>query len=460
MRTQQRPGSSSPDVHRPTARILDLQADGRGRATEGARAVVIPQAYPGEVVEYRVDVSTKGALQGRVLSVRQASADRVSHPCAHEFHCTGCPFVSLSAAAEARFKETRVRSALGVSGSGDSDSVSAVIVPTSPFGYRHFAKQMFARHENRIVLGSFVQGTHHVTDNEGCPVLAPQIQRALAMVRAAASQFGADVHSEGEKESRRGLRHVTARLSRATGGILLTVTSSTPGARDAVDVAAALYQAGAGVVSAWAAESTTSGNNLLDGDARLVAGEPTLEEAILGYRYSIGPKSFFQINPAAAEVMFGRALDWAGRGASIVELFTGVGTLALPLSERFTKVVAIESSVDAAECARSNAARAGRSNVDVRTGDVEAMVDAVLAEATPEVVLADPPRKGLGSLVPRAIGRSRARSVVLISCDPVALGRDAQALKESGFRLTSVQPVDQFPRTAHVECVSRFDRAG
>ncbi len=442
--------------------ITDLQDDGRGRGRHGSQAVVLPQAYPGEVVEYRVDVASKGALQGRVLLVQRKSRDRVAHPCAHEFRCTGCPLLSYAPEAEAAFKSGLVRAALALVPGLAPGVVRPIVVPAGPFHYRYFAKQQFAHASGTTFLGSFVHGTHVITDNAHCPVVAPGLAGLLDTLASIAARLALPVHrpADGERLPRRGLRHVLVRQSRATGQLSLVVASSSEGARDAEDLVRSVAGMVPDLAAAWVSESSDDGNNLLQGALRHVYGAEWIEEELLGHRYRIGPRTFFQINPAAAEVIFGTALEWAGSGTSAVEFHAGVGALTLPLATRFARVTSIEASADAVALAQQNLLSGGRTNVAALCGDAAALAPAVLERERPEVVILDPPRKGLGPELIGLLAGSTARRVVLVSCDPAALGRDAKGVGAAGFRVAEVLPVDQFPLTSHFECITRFEPDG
>ncbi|HYC77580.1 MAG TPA: 23S rRNA (uracil(1939)-C(5))-methyltransferase RlmD [Planctomycetota bacterium] len=445
--------SAAADAARQTVLIEGLERDGRGKAVRNGRAVLLPQAYPGEAVAFRTDVSTLGALQGRPLKVLKASPDRVPHPCTHEFHCTGCPLLSYRPEAEGRFKTGLVRKAAAGIPSTGQDPVRPLIASPAPFGYRHYGKQHFARRDGRVVLGSYVQGTHRVADNRGCPVLAPALAATFDRLADLVSQAGLPLHApEGE----RGLRHAVARHSKATGRIQLVLATSEPEGVRAEAFVGGLAAELPVVESAFLLVQQGEGNFLLEGDPKPIFGPPELEETLLGKRFLIGPKSFFQINPWGAETLFTRAAEAAGTGDVVLELFSGVGALTLKLADGFRRVVAAEASAEAADCARRNAARNGAAHVEVRTARAEEAAATLLREISPEAVVVDPPRKGLGPQLAGLLAASSAKTIVLLSCDPQALQRDATALAAGGRRLDLVQPVDQFPRTAHVETVARF----
>lgn len=202
------------------------------------------------------------------------------------------------------------------------------------------------------------------------------------------------------------------------------------------------------------------GNALLAGDVRWSDGASFVEDAILGFTHRIGPRSFFQIHPAAAEVMFATAVAAAGEGERCLEVFAGVGALTLPLASCFREVVAIESSTEASVSLREAAARVSRTSgrVQVREGRAEVLVPEALRVSTPDVVVLDPPRAGASPAVMEPIAASGARRCILISCDPDALARDLAPLLRSDWVVERIVPVDQFPRTAHLETIAVASR--
>lgn len=448
-----RDGAARADA-RTTTVVESFEADGRGKGRHHGRVVLTPQAYPGEAVAFRVDVTTKGALQGRVVGVLRRSPDRVPHPCAHEFHCTGCPLLSYRPEAEARFKVGAVRRALSNLPSVDGDPVRPLLKAASPFGYRAYGKQHFASSGGRVILGSYVQGTHRVADNRGCPVLVPELARVFDRLADLAHAAGAAVHVAG---AARGLRHAVARRSRATGRVMLVLATSEPGGAAAEALARSLPNEIPEVASAFVLEQGGEGNVLLEGDLRPVFGPAELEERLFDRTYLVGPRSFFQVNLWGAETIFATAAEFAGRGGTVLELFSGVGALTLPLAARFERVVAVEASADSSAAARANAARNDVRNVDFHAARAEEAAAARIEADRPDAIVADPPRKGLGEDLARRLAASSARTIVLLSCDPRALARDAAVMTAAGRRIAAVQPVDQFPRTAHVEVVTRFE---
>jgi 23S rRNA (uracil1939-C5)-methyltransferase len=185
----------------------------------------------------------------------------------------------------------------------------------------------------------------------------------------------------------------------------------------------------------------------------LPSGQRTYEEELAGRRFQVSASAFFQVNSAQAEQMvrlIGEALPAEGR--LLVDAFAGVGTFSVIFANRFQRVIAIEESREAGRDAAVNVA--ATANVEVLTGKVEELLPRL--DVQPDVVLLDPPRPGCARPVLEAIARLAPKTVVYVSCNPATLARDLRLLVDAGYTLDYVTPIDMFPQTGHIECVSRL----
>jgi 23S rRNA (uracil1939-C5)-methyltransferase len=190
-------------------------------------------------------------------------------------------------------------------------------------------------------------------------------------------------------------------------------------------------------------------------------GSSTLEERVAGLRFQIGLNTFFQTNTAQAARMIEYVVKRAQPLASarVVDLYCGIGTFALPLSRAGGRVVGIELLAASVDAARANAALNGLDGVGFTAGDARLMLPAVVAaNGTPDVLVLDPPRAGAGGKVMRKIGRTGARRIIYVSCNPTTLAPDLKELMPFGYGLVDVQPFDLFPQTHHVEAIAVLDR--
>ena len=202
--------------------------------------------------------------------------------------------------------------------------------------------------------------------------------------------------------------------------------------------------------------------NVILGDAyRTLWGRDWLEEELCGLTFRLSVPSFFQINRDQTERLYQLALEFAGLTGeeTVLDLYCGIGTISLCLARRAGHVIGAEVVPQAVEDARANALRNGVTNAEFFCGDAGEVAARLAGQGVrPQVICVDPPRKGLAPEVPAVLASMAPDRIVYVSCDPATLARDVKRLEELGYRAVQAQPVDLFPRTAHVETVLRMER--
>jgi 23S rRNA (uracil1939-C5)-methyltransferase len=191
-------------------------------------------------------------------------------------------------------------------------------------------------------------------------------------------------------------------------------------------------------------------------DTRHVSGTPRLREEVAGARFLVSPTAFFQTNVAAAEVLVRLVVEAIPSGASVLDLYAGAGLFAIPLARAGCRVVAVESNraavADGEAGLRLNRVAEGMCRFVAR--GVEQALASSTAGAAYDAAVLDPPRDGCSPQVLDALfGNIRPRTAVYVSCNPEALARDLGVIVSRGYQVISLQPVDMFPHTAHVETV-------
>ena len=186
-------------------------------------------------------------------------------------------------------------------------------------------------------------------------------------------------------------------------------------------------------------------------------GRATISDYIGDFKFNISPLSFFQVNPIQTEVLYGKALEYAELSGdeTVFDAYCGTGTITLFLSQKAKKVYGVEIIPQAIENANINAKENNVDNVEFFVGESEIVIpDLINKGIKADVVVVDPPRKGCDVKLLNAITNINAERIVYVSCDPSTLARDLAILEENGYKTTTVQPVDMFPHTAHIENVA------
>ena len=198
-------------------------------------------------------------------------------------------------------------------------------------------------------------------------------------------------------------------------------------------------------------------NVILGQECITLWGEPTISDYIGEFKFNISPLSFFQVNPIQTEVLYNKALEYAGLTGdeTVFDAYCGTGTITLFLSQKAKKVYGVEIIPQAIENANINAKENNANNVEFFVGESEVVIpDLINKGIKADVVVVDPPRKGCDVKLLNAITNIDAKKIVYVSCDPSTLARDLAILEGNGYKTVKVQPVDMFPHTAHIENVA------
>lgn len=419
------------------------ELQGVARLADG-RAVFVPGALPGEEVEAEIVREQERYAVARLLRVLSPSADRRGSDCPHSGECGGCQARHMSYALSLRLKRQRVIDALERIGGFKEPEVLETLGMEDPKRYRNKAE--YAVEGGKIGLRR--ADSRSILPVEDCLL---QDEKSVQAMRALRPWLAAHPATP--------LKYLVTRVSRA--GDLMAALSY-EGGFDASDAARALSSALPRLKSLYGCRLRPGHAHALDGDCRLIFGEKALSEELGGTLFSLGPQTFFQVNPVQAEALYEAAREFAGLsgGELVVDAYCGAGSIGLYLAGKAGRVVGVEVVPEAVADARESAARAGLAEkVEFIEGRAEKVLPELLKQGlAPGVVVVDPPRKGLDAALTRALIEAAPGRVVYVSCDPGTLARDLKMLREGGYALKKVQPVDMFPWTAHVECVALMSR--
>lgn len=435
-----------------------LGADLEGVCLHEGMPVFVPGLLPGETASVRIVKAEKRYAFGRM----ESAPDPVS-PCRRETDCRAYPrcggcsgrhmTYEATLAAKRRQVEDCFRRIAGIGA-----EVLPVLGMEDPFGYRNKTSLPAGGTADEPVLGFYAPRSHAVIPAAACPNAMPEANRIAAAFLDWMKRFRAEPYRE---DLRTGLiRHLVIRVSRA-GESMVTVAANGGSLPHVRELTAALVPLG--VVSLWLNENRAATNVILSEKYHLIYGKETLTDTLCGLSFELSPASFFQVNPEQTEKLYRTAADFAELKPSdlLCDVYCGAGTITLTLAGRCREAVGIEIVEAAVENAKRNAVRNGVSNVSFRAGKAEELLPRMVADGLrPDVIVVDPPRKGLDPAVIRAMAQASPDRLVYVSCNPATLARDAGMLKEEGYTVRKVQPVDMFCWTSGVETVALLTRSG
>lgn len=441
--------------------VVDLNHSGEGVGRREGFVYFVPGALPGEQVAVAVEAVHRRYGRARLLEVLQPSPDRVAPACPVASLCGGCQLQHLSYPAELAWKRRRVEAALRRVGRLGSVPVEPSWgMPTQePWRYRNKAQFPVGRSGGRLVLGFFRRGSHQIVPADDCLIQSPGLVQAAHLARRLAEEAGLVPYDEETHQGQ--LRHLVVREAASSSQLLLAFVTRT---REPVPDRVVQGLVGGlphlvGVVQNIQPDVT---NRILGREEHLLWGRPYLEETLGPFRFRLSTQSFFQVNRVQAERLYRLAVELVAPapGDEALDGYCGVGGIALFLAQRAGAVWGVEENPRAVADARENARLNGVANARFAAARLEEWLPRRVREGfRPRVAVVDPPRSGVRVQALDALAAAGVERLAYVSCDPETLARDLAHLTGRGYQVTHVQPVDMFPRTAHVEVVARLTRS-
>ena len=433
--------------------IDNYTAEGMGVARLEGRVVFVPHTIRGERWMVRLEKVNKNVAWGRGVELLSPSPERVDPGCPLAGKCGGCQFRHMTYAEELFAKRQRVEDALHRVG-GVSVEVPPVMGAEVPDRYRNKVQFPISnRGWAGLNIGYYRPRSHDILNVQDC-MLQPELVTNMKHTFHTCAQ---ELHITGYDESSGDgyLRHLYFRTNSRAEALCCIVVNGNSLPEEA-ELVASLREKHPELVGIVLNINKQDTNVILGDTYRTLWGQDYLEETLCGMTFRLSVPSFFQINRDQTERLYAKALEFAQLtgNETVLDLYCGIGTISLALSGPAGKVIGAEIVPQAIEDAKANAARNGVTNADFFCGDAGAIAKKLSDEGVrPDVICVDPPRKGLSPEVPAILAGMAPKRIVYVSCDPATLGRDVKRLEELGYKCEKAQPVDLFPRTAHVETV-------
>eukprot|EP00803_Ostreobium_quekettii_P007378 evm.model.scf_89.15 EVM.evm.TU.scf_89.15 scf_89:69303-73111(+) len=453
--------------------VTGLSSTGDAVGRFNGRVVFVPDACPGDRLSVRLLHVKSGQARAEIQRVIEPSPFRVRPRCIVADKCGGCQWQVVEYGRQLEAKRDQVYQALRRIGHLQEPEV-ATLVSSEPFWYRNkVTYPLRSSGHGDVQAGCYRKGSHRIVNINQCPVQDPRLDPLLANVKADISRLGWPVCKDDGLSLEPCLRHLSMRVGRRTGEILLTLVATGaptygekgPFCQKAAEEQAAKWMAQYdGLVGVCVNVQPQQTNVIFGRTTVCLAGRGYLNEEFAGLLFQVGPTTFFQVNTEVAEKMAAIVLERLGLHGhqTVVDAYCGIGTLTLPLAKSLPegRVVGIEVQAEAIMDARANAHRNGICNIEFKVGRVEDILPIEFQLQHVDAVLLDPPRKGLHSAVVKALLKVQPKKIVYVSCNPATLARDLQTLCANSYSLAGVQPFDFFPQTSHVESVAFLELVG
>ena len=439
------------------ATVTDYTAEGQGVAHVEGCAVFLPNAIAGERYQIRLEKVGKTWAAGKIVQILEKSPHRVNRECEVAKLCGGCDFWHMDYEEETRLKAERVRQCLNRMGGESLEEVPILAAPTC-HGYRNKAQYPVSAEKGRAYAGFFRAGTHDVVENRRCRILPEETDRVKDAVMDYVNQCRVSAYDETAHTGL--LRHIYVRRGAVSGQILVCLAVNGRKLPHIPELIQRLQKI-PGFTTLVLSVNTKKGNAVLGDEFITLYGPGYIEDTLCGLSFRLSPRSFYQVNHHQAQRLYEAAIAQAQitKADTVLDLYCGVGTITLAMAGAAGKVIGVEVVPQAVEDARDNARRNGIENAEFFCGDAgQAALELEKQGVKADVVIVDPPRKGLNADTVEALARFSPRRIVYVSCDPATLARDVKLLKEKGYALQNALAADLFPRCSHVETVILLSR--
>lgn len=456
------------------ASIVDMAAEGKCIARVNEKVVFVDHAAPGDVADLRIVKKKKNYNEAVVIHFHEYSTLRAQPFCAHYGVCGGCKWQHLDYEMQLLLKHRQVVDSLERIAKVSFPAVQPVIRAEHTDFYRNKLEFTFSNRKwltreqvdsgeaiDRNALGFHLPGRFDkVLDIETCYLQTDPSNDIRLALKAFAIENNLEFYDVLEHKGF--LRNLVIRTA-STGQIMAIVQVAQDDQEKIQKTMNFLVSRFPSLSSLFYVVNTKKNDSYFDQELILFYGEAYIVERMEDLEFRIGPKSFFQTNPEQALKLYSTTREFAGlTGKEIVyDLYTGTGSIAQFIARNAAKVIGVESIPEAVADAQVNSSLNGIKNTVFFAGDTAEILseDFVRAHGKPDVVITDPPRAGMHADVIKKLLELEAERIVYVSCNPATQARDAAELDKK-YMIQSVQPVDMFPHTHHVENVILFKRRG
>lgn len=458
--------------------IEDIGVSGEGIGKVDGYTLFVKDTVIGDVVRVKIMKAKKNYGYARLMDIIKPSKDRVEPACPIARQCGGCQIQAMNYNAQLKYKQKLVKdNLLRISGltEGVDYEMCEILGMDTPFRYRNKAQYPVGEDKDgNIVMGFYAGHTHSIIacPDDDCMLGHSDNAFILNAVKEWMKEYRVRAYNENIHKGT--VRHVLVRTGYHTDEVMVCLVTKKMLRKEAVDgLVKAIQKLKLNVASLVVNINKEDTNVILGKECITLYGRPYIEDYIGDIKFQISPLSFYQVNPKQTEVLYNKALEFAGLkgNESVWDMYCGIGTISLFLAKKAGKVYGVEIVPQAIEDAKNNAKINNIDNAEFFVGKAEEVVPAFYKKQTgvqsdndstdsneydmtrPDVVVVDPPRKGCDKKLLDTIVSMTPDRIVYVSCDSATLARDLKLLVEYGYKVEKVQPVDQFGNTVHVETV-------
>lgn len=439
--------------------IDDIGADGEGIGKADGYTLFIKDAVIGDTVEAKITKAKKTYGYARLEKILESSPFRIEPKCRFHRQCGGCQIQALRYDKQLEYKEKKVRNnLLRIGGFGEAylnTVMEPIVGMDEPYYYRNKAQfPIGTDRDGNIIAGFYAGRTHNIIPNTDCALGVKENRQVLECILDYMEKNHITAYDE---MSGNGLvRHVLIRKGFASNQIMVCLVINGRKLPVKEQLLQGLLKI-PGMTSVSLSFNREKTNVIMGKELETIWGKDYIVDSIRDIEFKISPLSFYQVNPVQTEKLYSIALDFAGLSGkeTVWDLYCGIGTISLFLSQKAKQVYGVEIVPQAIEDAKANAKLNGIGNAEFFVGKAEEILPQQYEKngIYADVIVVDPPRKGCDSVCLETMLKMKPERIVYVSCDSATLARDLKVLAEGGYEVKRVRAVDMFGGTVHVESV-------
>lgn len=434
-------------------KCVDYTFDGKGIVKKDNRVIFVEGVLKDEEVEIEIIHEGKNQTLGRLTKIIKSSPYRVKPFCPLAKDCGGCVLQHLQYEKQLEFKKNHVQDCINKFSKLDI-RVKDCIGMKNPFNYRNKSQVPFSMEKKKICYGFYKLNTHKIIQMDHCAI---QTEDADEILKTLADLMKRYKLSAYEEDKRKGIfRHVLIKKGFSTNEIMVVLVTNVNSFPNRKEIVKELVRKHPNIKTIVQNINTRDTNVILGEKETVLYGNGYIEDVLLGVRFKISSKSFYQVNPIQTATLYSKAIELAelSENDRVLDTYCGIGTIGLIASKNVDEVIGVEIVKDAIKDAKNNALINNINNANFVLADAsDFMVDLAKTSEKMDVVFVDPPRKGCDDKFLSSLMKLAPKKIVYISCNPSTLARDLGILKEK-YDVLEVQPVDMFPHTYHIETIA------
>lgn len=435
--------------------IIDNGYEGEGIAKIENFTIFVPNSIKGEKVRVLIVKVLKSHAFGKVLEIIKTSEYRKESDCETYKRCGGCDLRHIKYEETLRMKQNTVQSLVNKT-LENKVKVEETLGMENPYNYRNKAQYPVGLDkEGKPIIGVFANRTHEIIPIKECLIQNKKSENLAKFVLEFIKKNNISVYNE--KTTKGLVRHIVTKIGIKTNEIMCIIVINGRNIPKEKELVSEILKAFPEVKTIVKNINTKNTNVIMGKENINLYGDGYIKDKLGDFVFKISPLSFYQVNPIQAEKLYNIAVKGAqiSKDDVVFDLYCGIGTISLFMAKYAKKVYGIEIVEDAIKDAKENSKLNNIKNSEFIAGDVEIVLDDLInkKKIIPDIIMVDPPRKGLDNKSINNILKISPKKVVYVSCNPATLVRDLKSLEEK-YEIKTIKPVDMFPFSKHIECVS------